>query len=114
MDKQSRRELIRDYKERKIAAGVYAVRCAATGEVWVGGSRNIDTQENATRFGLKTGGHANKPLVAAWRAHGDAAFSFEVIERIDTEEMTPLGVADEIKSRERHWRAALGAMKAVG
>ena len=114
MDKQSRRELIRDFKERKTDAGIYAVRCAATGEAWVGGSPNIDTQENRTRFALKSGGHANKALVAAWRSHGDAGFSFEVLERIDTGQMTPIGVKDEIKSRERHWRAALGAMKAVG
>jgi hypothetical protein len=114
MDRQSRRELIRDYKERKTPAGIYALRCAATGEVWVGGSRSIETQENSTRFALRTGGHGNRALVAVWRAHGEAGFSFEVLERIDTAEMTPLGVGDEIKARERHWQAALGAMKAVG
>ena len=114
MDKQSRRDLIRDFKERKTAAGVYAIRCATTGEVWVGGSRNIDAQQNGAWFGLRNGSHVNKPMQAAWKAHGDAGFSFEVLERIDGEERTPLGLADEIKSRERHWRAALGAMKATG
>eukprot|EP01036_Dinobryon_divergens_P059175 gene59175-78960_t len=42
MTSPSRRDLVRDYKERKSVAGVYAVRCAPSGEVWTAGSRNID------------------------------------------------------------------------
>jgi hypothetical protein len=114
MDKSSRRQAIRDYKEKKAAPGVYAVRCAATGEVWVGGSRNLDAQQNSLWFGLRTGGHANRPMQAAWTAHGDGAFSFEALERINDEDLTPLGRADLLKARERHWIAALGAKKAVG
>ena len=114
MNHQSRRELVRAYKEKRTAAGVYAVRCLATGEVWVAGSRNIDAQQNGLWFGLKTGGCFNRPMQAAWTAHGEAAFAFEVLERIDDEDLTPLGRADLIKARERHWLAALGAMKAVG
>jgi hypothetical protein len=114
MDKQSRRQLVRDFKERKTAAGVYAVRCAASGEVWVGGSRNIDPQQNSLWFGLKTGGHVNRAMQAAWTAHGEAAFAYEVLERIEAEDHTPMGLVDLTKSRERHWLATLGAKKAVG
>ena len=114
MDKQSRRQLTRDYKEKKTAAGVYAVRCAASGEVWVGGSRNIDPQQNSIWFGLKRGGHMNRAMQAAWSAHGEDAFSFEVLERLEAEDLTPLGLADLTKSRERHWIEALGAKKAAG
>ena len=53
-------------------------------------------------------------MQAAWNAHGEPAFSFEPLERIDDEALTPLGRADLIKARERHWLAALGAKKAVG
>lgn len=114
MDKQSRRQLVRHFKERKTATGVYAVRCAATGDVWVGGSRNIDPQQNSIWFTLKQGGHTNRAMQAAWAAHGEAEFSYEVLERIEAEDLTPMGLADLTKSRERHWLAALGAKKAVG
>src|SRR5258705_175775 len=56
MDKQSRRQAVRDFKERKTLRGVFAVCCAATGEVWVGGSRNLDQQQNSIWFGLRRGG----------------------------------------------------------
>jgi hypothetical protein len=114
MDKQTRRDLLRDYKERKSTMGVFAVRCAATGEVWTAGSRNIDAQQNSLWFGLRNGGHINRVLQAAWTAHGEAAFSFEVLERIEDETLTPMGQLDLLKARERHWLAALGAKKAVG
>jgi hypothetical protein len=114
MDKQARREMLRDYKEKKTVPGVYAVRCGPTGECWVAASRNIDAQQNSVWFGLRTGGHPNKAMQAAWMAHGEAGFGFEALERIEAEELTPLGLADLVKSRERHWVAALGAMKAVG
>ena len=114
MDKPSRRQAVRDYKERRSVAGVYAVRCAASGEVWVAGSRNIDAQQNSLWFGLKTGGHPNRAMQAAWAAHGPDGFGFEVLERLEAGELTPLGLADLVKARERHWLAALGAAKAVG
>jgi len=115
MDKQSRREAIRDYKEKKPQAGVYAVRCEATGEVWVAGVANVENQKTRHWFGLRMGGHMNKAMQAAWNAHGgEKGLSFEVLESIEAEELTPLGLGDLIKARERHWLATLGAKKAVG
>jgi hypothetical protein len=114
MDKQSRREAIRDYKERKTQAGVYAVRCAATGEAWVAGAVNVENQKTRHWFSLRMGGHMNKAMQAAWNAHGEAGVGFEILENIEAEELTPLGLADLVKARERHWLAALGAKRAVG
>jgi hypothetical protein len=114
MDKQSRRDLVRDYKERKSVAGVYAVRCVPSGEVWTAGSRNIDAQQTSLWFGLRNGGHINRGMQASWTAHGEAAFSFEVLERIDDEALTPQGALDRLKVRQQHWLETLGAKKAVG
>ena len=114
MDKASRRELVRDYKERKVVAGVYAVRCAPSGEVWTAGSRNVDAQQNSLWFSMRNGSHINRPMQEAWTAHGESAFSFEVLERVDDEALTPQGVLDRLKVRQQHWLETLGAKKAVG
>src|SRR4051812_5931491 len=114
MDKSSRREAVREFKERKVARGVFAVRCAASGQVWVGGSRNLDQQQNSIWFGLKNGGYINREVQAAWREHGAAALAFEVLELFDDEAMGPVGRADLMKARAAHWRAELGAAKLVG
>jgi hypothetical protein len=114
MDKQARRQAQREFKEREVWPGVYAVRCLATGEVWVAASRNIDSQENSVWFSLRTGGHPNRALQAAWAKYGAEGLAYEVLERIVEPELTPLGLADRSKAQEAHWRATLGAAKAVG
>jgi hypothetical protein len=114
MDKQTRRQAVRDYKERKVAVGIYAVRCAASGQLWVGVGRNLDQQQNRLWFGLKTGGHPNAALRAAWAEHGEAAFSFEVVETVDVEELSDYVRDNRLKARDAHWRTELGAAKIVG
>ncbi|HEY0436706.1 MAG TPA: GIY-YIG nuclease family protein [Phenylobacterium sp.] len=114
MDKSLRRQAVRDFKERKVLRGAFAVRCAASGEVWVGVSRNLPQQQNAIWFGLKNGGYINRAVQAAWREHGEAGLSFEVLETFDDEEMGPIGRADLAKARAAHWRDQLGAAKLVG
>ena len=42
------------YKERKSIAGVYALRCASTGEVWVGQSRDLEKIWNRICFSLRS------------------------------------------------------------
>ena len=67
MEKQRRREAVQAYKEKKVLQGIFAVRCSATGETWLGMSRNLDAQQNSIWFSLRMGTHRNKPLQAAWK-----------------------------------------------
>lgn len=112
MDKQSRRDAVRDYKERKVAAGIFSLRCTATGETWVGASRNLD-QMNGVYFSLRMGSHRNAALQAAWKAHGEAGFDYAVVESLDDDDLTPIGRASWLKDRERHWMATLNARPMV-
>lgn len=114
MDKQSRREAIRQYKERAPEVGIFALRCSATGQAWVGVSRNLGQQQNRLFFGLRLGGHPNREVQAAWNTHGAEAFRLETLELIDPEGLSRLGLDDRLKDRDRHWREALGASKLAG
>ncbi len=114
MDKQSRRDAVRDFKERKVPRGVFAVRCAATGQAWVTASRNLAGEETKLRFSLKHGGYINREVQAAWNAHGEAGVSFEILEVFDDEAIGLVGRADLAKTRAAHWRSELGATKLVG
>jgi hypothetical protein len=114
MDRLSRRDAIRDYKERKVSWGIYAVRCVATGESWVGKSRNLEQQRNGVWFSLRQGGHPNPSLRAAWSEQGEPAFAFEVLETLKDEGLDAYARANLLKDRDVHWRAQLGAAKIVG
>ena len=96
------------YKELKSVAGIYAVRCAATGEVWVGQTRDVDKVWNRIHFTLLGRASPHRAMQAAWNVHGDVAFSFEALERLEPE---ALDFARDAKLKERtaFWRERLSA-----
>lgn len=96
------------YKERKLNAGVFIVRCAASNRSWVGAARDLAAAENKLWFGLRNGGAANAQMRADLLAHGRDAFAFEVLETVDPEK-PPLYLADHLKERAAYWRDALKA-----
>jgi hypothetical protein len=57
-------------------------------------------------------GTYNKTMQAAWDKHGEAAFTFEVLEEITDENPSMIGLL--MKEREAHWRTELNAGKAQG
>ena len=108
MSNQLRKAAVAAYKERRADAGIYALRCAATGQTWVGRAADLATIWNRLSFTLRQGGNPHRALQAAWRAHGAEAFTFEEIERLDEE--TPGYLSDRaLKDRLDHWRKQLNA-----
>jgi hypothetical protein len=108
VERIDRKAAISAYKERKPVAGVYVVRCAATGEQWVGTSPDLATVWVRRSFSLRQAADPNRSLQAAWNAHGENKFTFAVLEELDPE---ALAFARERTFRERllHWRDSLGA-----
>ncbi len=104
-----RKALSRAYKERKVEAGVYAVRCLASGEVWVGATADLATRQSGVWFTLRLGSHREPSLQAAWNGHGIAAFAFEPLETVDMEGLDNFGRASRLKDRRDHWIGTLNA-----
>ena len=110
MTQPDRKALVAAYKDAKTIAGVFAVICNATGQVWVGTSRHIDTQQNSLWFSLRMGAYLNRTLQAAWRQHGESEFRFEHLDRLP-EDVSPMARDTELKTRSALWLARLGAQK---
>jgi hypothetical protein len=104
----ARKAAVAAYKERKVIAGVYAVRCAPTGQCWVGRTPNLGAVQNRLWFTLRHGGYPQRALQAAWRDYGAEAFAFEELERLDDEMLADLGDRG-LKDRLAHWRETLDA-----
>jgi hypothetical protein len=100
--KAERREAARAFRERKPSIGVYAIRCSTSGDVWVESSLNLDAAENGQFFQLRNGLHRNKEMQAVWRANGEKAFSFQVMERLP-EDTPSLNLSDLLLERKRYW-----------
>ena len=108
MERSARKAAVSAYKEMPLDWGVYAVRCAQTGQTWVGGSRHLSKQQNGLWFTLRMGNCRHVALQASWTAHGEAAFSLDPLEQLaaDTPEISRVRV---LKERTAHWLAALEA-----
>jgi hypothetical protein len=106
--KESRKELVRQYKELKPQAGIYVVRCSASERAWVGSSRNLGATKNGLWFGLRAGMHREASLQAEWNAHGESAFGYEAVEVLD-EDVHALNVFGVLKELKGTWVVRLGA-----
>ena len=83
MDRSERKAAVSAYKERKPVAGVYAVRCVATDEQWVGAAPDLSTIWTRRAFALRQGSETNPALQSAWNLHGPESFAFKILEEID-------------------------------
>jgi len=113
MQGEARRAAIAAYKKRASAPGVYAVRGAVPGQVWVGRTPDLTTVENRLWFTLRHGGHSCRALQTAWSAQDGRGFTFERLEALEPEE-SPYVVDSLLKERLAHWRAILGAAPLLG
>lgn len=109
MQKQDRKAATQAYKERKSVPGVFAVRCDASGEIWVGEWADVEKIQNRIWFTLRQGAHGNAALTAAWAKHGEAQFRFEVLERLSEADDAFLTPNAFLRTRAVHWRQALNA-----
>ena len=106
--KADRRRIADEFKERKVPRGIFAVHCVATGERWVNSSPNLNAAQNSLWFQLRSGNYRNKALQQAWKQHGEAAFSLEVLEQFE-EDIADLLLNDLYTAKKREWAATLSA-----
>jgi hypothetical protein len=107
IDKSRRKELQQTFLERPPQNGVFAVRNAKTGDVWVGHSKNIDKQQNGLWARLAGGMCFNRDVQASWNAHGADAFSYDILERLTETDIHAL--QRMLPERADVWRAELKA-----
>jgi hypothetical protein len=103
-----RKAAIAAYKERKAPAGIYAIRCLATGQQWVGRAADLDKIRNRIWFTLQHGSHGSRSLQTAWQGHSEPDFEFKRVEEIN-EELAGYLKDRTLKERLIHWAFELGA-----
>jgi len=113
MKQQDRKAAVAAYKERKVAAGIFVARCAATGQQWVGRAPDLGAIQNRLWFTLRHGSAPHESLQAAWRAHGAESFSFDILEQLDEDVSATMRDA-ALKDRLAHWSARLHAEPLLG
>jgi hypothetical protein len=96
----SRKEMIRRYKEMKTEAGVYQIKNTANGKALIAATPNLKTMEGK-RFQLQMGSHKNALLQAEWKEFGEKNFVFEVLEVL--QDVEDISRDRELKNLEEKW-----------
>ncbi|HSM94507.1 MAG TPA: GIY-YIG nuclease family protein [Rhizomicrobium sp.] len=110
MSNARKKELLREYKEMRQRAGIFAVVCGE--QRWIGTSRNLDKQQNSLWFALRLNGFPNADVQKAWNASGADAFTYEELEEVKDDNALIIG--ELLKERSAAWRKEMGADKLVG
>ncbi len=67
-------------KNLRKLSGVYKITCTATGQIYLGSSKNIGQRWSGHKSAMRGGYHNNKHMQAAFDQHGEAAFKIEVLQ----------------------------------
>jgi hypothetical protein len=110
MKREDRKAAVAAYRKREVATGIYAVRCLPTGAVWVGQAPDLSTIQNRLWFTLRLANNTHRSLQDAWREQGPEAFTFEIVECLEEEEIDYVR-ARLLQERLMHWAEKLQATR---
>jgi hypothetical protein len=100
MDKAQRKAMVAEWRLRRPEMGVISIRCKATGESFLGISKDTKADFNSNRAKLASGNHPNKRLTALWAQYGKDGFEWSVLKTLDYEDPNADHTAELEKLRE--------------
>jgi hypothetical protein len=110
MRAMNRRAISREYKERKLSGGVYAITNTVNGKYLLGHAADLASARNRFQFAVTTGGTVDPRLRGDWQAMGAAAFTLDVLEELEQKpDQSRAEFLDDLQTLEQLWRAKLDA-----
>ena len=107
-----RKELINEYKGRKLSGGVFKITNTITGNYMLNHAIDLQGSQNLFDFSVATGSCVNTKVQKDWKEFGGKAFAFEVLEEIEINEDQSLKeFKEDLKALEQLWRERLDPSK---
>lgn len=100
---KSKKDIKRDFKQRKKQAGVFQLRNTVNNKVLLGSSLNLEGLWNSNSFQLRIGSHRNKELQKDWNKYGSDKFVFEILEVVKNLNDPNIKIDDELTLIEQIW-----------
>jgi hypothetical protein len=107
-----RKELVSQYKERRLCGGVYRITNERNGKHLLSHAVDIKAVQNRHRFLVTTGTCVYHKLRDDWQECGAEAFLFEVLEELEMKEgQSRDDFEGDLLALEQLWRERLDASK---
>lgn len=108
-DKKSRKEMLREFRERKETGGVYAIRNRHTGKRLILSTNTISKAQSQMDFAKAIGSCIHPLLAADWKDLGADDFDLEILETLDRKDtQTAQEFMEDVRALEELWREKLG------
>jgi hypothetical protein len=79
----NRREISKQYKDRKLHGGVYTITNTANGKYLIGHAAGLASVRNRFQFAVMTGSTVDPRLRDDWKALGASVFRLDVLEELE-------------------------------
>lgn len=104
-----KRQLINEYKQRKISGGVYRITNTDNGKYLLGNGSNLAGLRNRFKFSVETNTCLYHQLRRDWDESGAKAFTFEILEELEMkDDQSTSQFGDDLKELQAIWREKLG------
>ena len=109
---ERRKELINEYKQRKIIGGIFRVTNTKNGMYLLNYAANIKARQNAFDFMASSSSCFHYKLKKDLAVFGSNAFIFEILETLEKkEEQSQEEFLDDLKTLEQMWSEKLDSSK---
>ena len=104
MDKERKREIVNEYKQRKTKGGVYKVTNTANGRYMIKAEVDLQSFQNRYDFNQKMKGCLHPKMQKDHKEFGSDVFVLEFLEEVEKkEDESNMGFRDRLKRMEEAW-----------
>ncbi len=113
IEKEKKREIINEYKQRKTTGGVYKVTNTANGRYLIKAEVDLQSFRNRFNFNQRMKGCLHPKMQKDHREFGAEVFELEILEEVEKkEDESIMGFRDRLKRLEESWAGRFDAEKA--
>ena len=99
----NKKELIKEYKNQKHPAGLFAVKNKPENKMFIGISLNLPAKIRGVTFELKLGSHAYRNLAEDYKRLGKDQFDISILDEIELKDETEEELKKELEALEEMW-----------
>lgn len=113
IDKDRKREIISEYKQRKTTGGVYKITNTANGRYLLKAEVDLQAFQNRFNFSMRMNSCLHPKMQRDFNEYGAEAFALEFLEETEKkEDESAMGFRDRLKRMEEAWAEKFDREKA--
>ncbi len=104
IERDKKKELVAQYKQKKTKGGVYKITNTANGRYLIKAEVDLQSFQNRFQFAMKMNSCIHPKLQKDFNSFGAEVFSLEFLEEVtQKEEESTMGFRDRLKRLEKEW-----------